>query len=192
MLNLHIKKIVKKIKLKIQDWLGINPGPTVDDMIKMGMTVGENFFYDASCRFDSSHCWLISIGSNVTFGPGVYLLAHDASTKSSLGYTKIGKITISDNVFIGADTIVMPGVTIGKGSIIGAGSVVTKSVPDDCVFAGNPARMICKAADYLEKQREKMNELPLFDESFTLRYNVSPDKKKQMIEEMREGKGFIV
>ena len=184
--------LIKAIKKKLQDWLGISPGPTVDDMIAMGMTVGKNFFYDASCRFDVSHCWLISIGNDVTFGPGVYLLAHDASTKKSLGYTKIGKVTVSDNVFIGADSIIMPGVTIGRDCIIGARSVVTKDVPDGCVYAGSPAKMVCTTAAYMENQKKNLERLPVFDKSYTLAGNIDEEKKRRMMEEMKDGKGFVV
>lgn len=54
-------------------------------------------------------------------------------------------ITIGDDVFIGAEAIILKGVTIGDRAIIGAGSVVTKSIPDDCIAAGNPARIIKSA-----------------------------------------------
>ncbi|MFB5197824.1 acyltransferase [Neobacillus sp. KR4-4] len=89
------------------------------------MKVGENCHGLAGSTIDYAHCWLIEIGDNVTFAPQAYLLAHDASTKRYLDYTKIAKIKIEDNVFIGARALIMPGVTIGKGAIVAAGSVVT-------------------------------------------------------------------
>lgn len=54
-----------------------------------------------------------------------------------------GKVVIGDNVYIGNNSLIMPGVTIGNNVLVAAGSVITKSVPDDCVVGGNPARYIC-------------------------------------------------
>ncbi|VVS91972.1 DapH/DapD/GlmU-related protein [Desulfoluna spongiiphila] len=58
------------------------------------------------------------------------------------GEGKQGAITIEDDVWIGAGAIILAGVTVGKGCVIGAGSVVTKDVPEYCVAAGNPARVV--------------------------------------------------
>ena len=60
--------------------------------------------------------------------------------KHLVNYTKIGSITIEDNVFIGARALIMPRVTIGKNSIVAAGSIVTKSIPKGSIVAGNPAK----------------------------------------------------
>ncbi len=69
---------------------------------------------------DISHCWLISIGNDVTLAPGVRLIAHDASSKKWAGYTKIGLISIGNNVFIGAQSVVLNNVKIGNNVVIGA------------------------------------------------------------------------
>lgn len=184
-------KLLKKIQVFLKSWLGCDKGPTVQDMINMGMKVGENVVFDSSCDFDVSHCWLITIGNNVTFGPRTYVLAHDASTKRSLGYTKIGKVTIDDGTFVGAGSIVMPGVHIGKDCIIGAYSVVTSDVPDGTVYAGNPAKLICTTESYVNKQKNMMNKLPVYDGSYTLAGGITEEKKQQMLEEMTKGKGFV-
>ena len=183
-------KIIKKIRDIIRSWLGVDYGPTLDDMIAMGMKVGKNTSIERA-RIDVSHCWLISIGNNVTLAPNVYLLAHDASTKRHLDYTKIGKITIEDGVFVGADTVVMPNVKIGKNSIIGTRSVVTKDVPENCVYAGNPARFICTLEEYLEKSIEKMAANPVYDASYTLGGNIDSARKQQMIDELEGKIGFV-
>lgn len=183
-------KLITKFRNILRSWLGVDYGPTVDDMIAMGMKVGKNFWCD-HVRIDTSHCWLISIGDDVTFGPNVYLLAHDASTKAFLGYTKVGKISIGNNTFIGADATVMPGVKIGSNCIIGANSVVTKDVPDNTVYAGNPAKFICSSEEYLEKTKALMEIRPVYDSSYTLGGNITPEKKAQMIKELDDGIGFI-
>ena len=102
----------------------------------------EKFQYSTGVILDYSHCNLITIGNNVTIAPQAYLLAHDASTKRDLGYTKIGRIDIKDNVFAGARALIMTGVTVGENSIVAAGAVVTKNVKPNTVVAGNPAKEI--------------------------------------------------
>ena len=74
------------------------------------------------CIIDPGHCWLISVGDRVTLAPRVHILAHDASLKETLGYTKIGRVKIGNDVFIGANTTILPGVTIGDKVVIGANS----------------------------------------------------------------------
>ena len=62
-----------------------------------------------------------------------------------------GKIVIEDWVYVGGHSIIMPGVTIGKGSLVAAGSVVTKSIPEGVVVGGNPARYICTVDEYIKR-----------------------------------------
>lgn len=69
---------------------------------------------------------------------------------------KYGKIRVGDRSFIGCNTTILPGVTIGSRCVIGAGSVVTKDVPDGMVVAGNPARIIMSTDEYARKSKEKM------------------------------------
>lgn len=103
-----------------------------------------------------SNCTLVSdslimIGSNVNIGGGVKIYDTDfhdlcpimrAAEKSGCYYGNSKEIHIENNVFIGAHTIILKGVTIGENSIIGAGSVVTKSIPSNEIWAGNPAKYI--------------------------------------------------
>ncbi|MBD5780355.1 sugar O-acetyltransferase [Pelagicoccus sp. NFK12] len=87
----------------------------------------------------------ITIGEYVKFGPNVqlYTAAHPIDPDERATFTEFGKpITIGDKVWIGGSTIVLPGVTIGEGTTIGAGSVVTKPMPPRVVAAGNPCRVI--------------------------------------------------
>jgi carbonic anhydrase/acetyltransferase-like protein (isoleucine patch superfamily) len=66
----------------------------------------------------------------------------------------VGKITIEDNVFVGIRSIIMPGVTIGTGSIVATGSLVTKDVPPHTVVGGVPAKVICSVDDYVASYQE--------------------------------------
>lgn len=134
----------------------------IPSLIKNGLTVGEDVFINYGCVIDRSFCWLVTIGNHVTLAPNVHILAHDASTKRELGYTKMGKVTIGDHVFIGAGSIVLLGVSIGDRVVIGAGSVVTRDIPGNSVAAGNPAKVICTYDEYMEKQKNLMESMHTF------------------------------
>ena len=159
---------------------------------KRGLIVGKNFTKMQGCFLDPSHCFLIEIGNNVTFSNRVTLLAHDASCKNLVSCVKIGKIKIEDNVFVGANSIILPNIKIGKNSIIGAGSVVTKDVPDNCVAAGNPAKVIMSIEEYKSKIEDKMKNSKIFGEEYTIRKKVDSEKKKEMREAIQKyGTCFI-
>ena len=164
---------------------------TTEKLISMGMTVGANFGRLNGVILDPGHCWLITIGDNVTLAPRVHILCHDASTKQFLGYTKIGRVTIGDNVFIGAESVVLPGVTIGSNVVIGANSTVTHDIPDGTVAAGTPARVICTLEEYLNKERSRMETAPCYGEEYTLRQNVSMEKRMKQKAELYGKIGYI-
>lgn len=101
----------------------------------------------------STRMWIhdrLEIGNNVKIGAGVLLIDTDSHPidyklrRTSNEGVMSAPITIEDDVWIGAHSIVLKGVTIGARSIIGAGSVVTKSIPSDCIAAGNPCKVIRK------------------------------------------------
>lgn len=133
----------------------------IDDLRAGGAKIGENVdIIDAS--IDMGTPFLLSIGNNVTI-TNCRLLTHDASTKKFLGYTKVGKITIGNNVFIGADAIILPNTTIGDNVIIGSGSVIARDIPNNSVVVGNPCRIICKCDEYIAKQQARMENLPVYN-----------------------------
>lgn len=109
-----------------------------------------------------SEPWIITIGANVHITDGVHFLTHDGGTllfRDTIPDLEITKpIKIGDNVYIGNNALIMPGVTIGNRVIIGAGSIVTHDIPDNSVAVGVPARAIKTCDDYLEKaQRESLH-----------------------------------
>ena len=164
---------------------------TTEKLISMGMTVGKNFGRLNGVILDPSHCWLITIGDDVTMAPRVHVLAHDASTKSFLGYTKIGRVNVGNTVFIGAESVVLPGVTIGNNVIIGANSTVTHDIPDNSVAAGSPAKVICSMEDYLAKEKARMENAPRYGEEYTLRKDVSMEKRLEQKEALAGKIGYI-
>lgn len=164
---------------------------TVEQLQKMGLKVGRNFEPQIGFELDPSHCWLISIGDDVTFGPHVQVLAHDASTCKHLGYAKIGRVNIGNRVFIGAGSIILPNVDIGDNVIIGAGSIVSRSLPSNSVCAGNPAVVLSTLEEFTSKNKILMEERPVYDETFTLRKNISGEKKQRQCLELTDGIGFV-
>lgn len=124
---------------------------------KKGLILGENVTVEKGAIIEPTMPWLVKIGSNVTIAPQVYILAHDASTKIPMGVTKVGRVNIGNNVFIGARTIILPNVTIGDNVVIGAGSIVSRNVESNSVVVGNPARKITTLDEYIEKNKNIFN-----------------------------------
>lgn len=165
---------------------------TTEKLVSMGMTVGKNFKRLNGTILDPSHCWLIEIGDNVTLAPRVHILCHDASTKAFLGYTKIGRVTIGNNVFIGAGSVILPGVTIGNNVIVGANSTVTHDIPEGIVVAGCPTRALCTIEEYLKKERDRMKTAPIYGEEYTLGRAIDASRKEQQKMELSDGKiGYV-
>ncbi|OLY84961.1 Maltose O-acetyltransferase [Smittium mucronatum] len=105
--------------------------------------VGKNFYMNAGCVI--LDCARVDIGDNVMFGPNVqiYTVTHPIKSEArKKGKQMAYPIKICDNVWIGGGSIVLPGITIGKNSVVAAGAVVTKDVPENVVVGGNPANII--------------------------------------------------
>lgn len=124
---------------------------------------------------------LVEIGDNFISAPGSKILAHDASLFLYSREYRCEKTVIGNNVFLGANAVVLPGVTIGDGAIIGAGSVVTKDIPPFTVYAGNPATYRCTVEEYHAKSKTK-NVLYAAPESFSLFFSGQRINQAQVIE----------
>ena len=163
----------------------------INGLKEKGLQLGSNVEIIDTFFFDPSHCFLISIGDNCTICPNVRLIAHDASTKKILGYTRIGKIAIKENCFIGDSALILPGVTIGPNSIVGAGAVVTKDVPPHTIAAGNPAKVLSSLDDYIEKIKAISKNKKIFSEEYFID-ELDETKRKEIIQSIGETIGFIV
>lgn len=114
-----------------------------------GVKIGKQSHVARGVVLDERNPELIEIGNGVAVTSGVMILCHqrDLSDYRPGMYAmhcpfKEGKVVIKDGAHLGIGCIIMPGVTVGKGAIVGAGAVVTKDVPDYCVVAGVPAKVI--------------------------------------------------
>ncbi|HEY3703765.1 MAG TPA: DapH/DapD/GlmU-related protein [Terracidiphilus sp.] len=156
------------------------------------MRIGKDFGLMGQVIIDYSHGHHIEIGDNVILAPRVHILAHDTSTKLYLGYTRIGKVKIGNRVFVGAGTIILPGVSIGDDVIIGAGSVVSRDIPARTVAGGNPARVICSLDEFLDKRRKEFAASPCFGEEYTRPEYLTMPIMASMNQAMKDRIGFIV
>jgi maltose O-acetyltransferase len=182
-------KIINFLRARFRKY--INEEQWLKDHIKAGLKVGKGCDINPGLIVDHSHCWLIEIGDYVTLAPQVYLLAHDASTKRHLNYTKIGKVKIKDRAFIGARAIIMPGVTIGENAIVAAGSVVTKSVEPNTVVGGNPAKFITTTDALMDKHSALMKDSKIYDSNWHLS-RITTEMKKQMSDELENNTGYVI
>lgn len=107
----------------------------------------------------STEPWVITLGNNVHITDGVKFLTHDGGTllyRKQIPDLEITKpITVGNDVYIGNNVLILPGVTIGNNVVIGAGAVVTKDIPDNSLAVGVPARVIKTADEYLEKLKKE-------------------------------------
>lgn len=106
-------------------------------------------------RTFGSEPFLVEIGNHCTIAPEAALVTHDGGawifTNEIPSLQSFGRIVIEDNCFIGLRAIIMPGVRIGRNSVVGAGAVVTKDVPPNSVVVGCPAKVLFSTAEYREK-----------------------------------------
>lgn len=127
--------------------------------------VGKNFFANYNCTMlDVAK---ITIGENCFMASNVaiYTAGHPIHPDSRNSMYEYGiPVTIGDNVWIGGNTVICPGVTIGSNCVVGAGSVVTKDIPDWSMAAGNPCRVIRKITD--EDKRYYFKKIPFDDEAW--------------------------
>ena len=185
MIDMSLKSFIKSKVMRLRSEI------STEELVKLGLKVGKNFSRQEKTLIDQSHCWLITIGDDVTLAPRVHILAHDASTKKGIGFTKIGLVNIGNNVFIGASSTVLPNVTIGDNVVIGAGSIISKDIPSNSVAVGNPAKVICSYAEFINRKENELNKSPHYDSKYTLRNpNFNDEMKREMIEKIKENGGF--
>lgn len=137
----RMKIIFKMILMKLKGCKAVERN--TEKLRMQGFDIGEGSYVYGNVHLDKTDKSLLSIGKNCVL-TGCSVLYHDASPKLHGGETTFAPIKIEDDCFIGWQSIILKGVTISKGSIVGAGALVTKDVPEYSVVAGNPAKVIKK------------------------------------------------
>ena len=140
------------LPVRVEDGVWIGGG----SVLLPGVTIGRNSVIGAGSvvtRSIPENC-VADIGSNVLIAPNVQIYTATHSTKvnermvqdwsegEEICRTYALPVRVEDGVWIGGGSVLLPGVTIGRNSVIGAGSVVTRSIPENCVAVGNPCRVI--------------------------------------------------
>jgi maltose O-acetyltransferase len=163
----------------------------IEGLVRRGLALGKNVELNDGFFLDPSHGFLITIEDGVTFGPGVRVFAHDASSLKCLGKTRIGLVRIGKNCFIGAGAVILPGVTIGENSIVGANSTVNRDIPAGEVWAGVPAARVLSVTDYAAMLR--MRPAADFTEAGYRIDVITEERKREMIDALGKGRsGFMV
>jgi len=163
---MNLLRTLKRIIKNYIDGLELNEYNqyTIEEYFrKKGYDVGKNnriFIRDLG-----SEPYLVKIGNHVAIAAGVSFITHDGGCfvfREELPDLHVfGKIEVKDNCMIGMNSIILPDVTIGPNSVVGAGSVVAADVPPNAVVGGVPAKFICSLAEYKEKCVKRGNEFHL-------------------------------
>jgi acetyltransferase-like isoleucine patch superfamily enzyme len=144
---------------RLRNWLLLR------QYLRAGLRMGKDVRIIGRPAFGSEP-YLISIGNHVTISSEVGFITHDGATwvfrhlPQYRGLQRFGTIEIKDNCFIGARAILMPGISIGPNSVVGAGAVVTRFVPPNTVVAGCPARVISSVEEYIKKNLPRWQYYP--------------------------------
>ncbi|MCH5229420.1 MAG: acyltransferase [Muribaculaceae bacterium] len=124
---------------KIRPWL----------LRRMGANVGKDVFIGDHCKFDLNHSDLITLEDHAHVASGTRLLCHQRDLSgyhvgddyAKLGY-RLAPVILKKGSLVGMESMVMPGVTIGEGAIVGAGSLISKDIPDWTIAVGRPAKVV--------------------------------------------------
>ena len=136
----EIKEIFSKLTdSKIGENFGLFP-PFYTDC-GVNIKIGKNVFINACCRFQDQGGIEIKDGALIGHNVTIATLNHDFNPQKRANL-KPNSVKIGKNVWVGSDSTILPGVEIGDGAIIGAGSVVTKNIPPNTIAVGNPAKVI--------------------------------------------------
>ncbi len=160
---------------------------------RSGLRLGDEVYIGIGAHLDPDFCFLVSIGDRSVLSINVTVLAHDASTRHSVGWTRIAPVTIEADVFVGAGAIILPGVTVGRRSVIAAGSVVRHDVPEGTIVAGNPARPIGLVDAYIATHATRLETTPAWPRrGWTATTGITPERVAAMRAKLAEhGEAYI-
>lgn len=166
--------------------------PDLKSLRAAGLEMGDRVRIMSGAYLDPDFAWLISIGDDTVLSPDVVVLVHDASTRHHVGFTRIAPVRIGSGVYVGACSVVLPGVTIGEGAIVAAGSVVRHDVEPGTVVGGVPARVIGSVADYTARHIAALEHRPQWPKrGWTIGTGITEENKRLMRQALRDGEGYI-
>jgi len=139
----------------------VNVAPLVAECLRLGQRV----YIGRGVVFDTGHPWLIDVGDDCVITAGTIVLAHDASTRSSTGCTRIARTTIGKRVFVGAGAVILAGARIGDDCIVGALTVVRGEIPPGSIVVGNPGSIVADVASFGERHRQAVARGPVWPHS---------------------------
>lgn len=153
---------MRLLKIIQEMWSRRNSASHLNFLRQKGVKIGENCILRSpgSTRIDTQRPELITIGNDVDMNKNFQILTHDWGSRVFRGkyhdfLNSTGQVVIGDNIYFGTDVIVLGGVRIGNNCIIGAGSLVTKDIPDNSVATGVPCRVVCSLDEYYAKRKKK-------------------------------------
>lgn len=157
-----IKRLIIRSKALLRRiWIeGVSNESYIKYLRKHGIRVGNNVHFrnPANNSIDFNRPALIEFGNNLDINENFTVLTHDFGTYVFREVYKdfvnsSGKVKIGNNIVFGQNVTILKGVTIGDNCIIGAGSIITHSIPDNSVAVGVPARVICTLDEYYQKRK---------------------------------------
>ena len=161
---------------------------SVDRLVAEGLELGSGTFIARNVYLDPGHPWLITIGEESGLSPGVIVMAHDASMKRHMGFTRIARVVIGKRVFVGAGAIILPGSRIGDDSIVGAGAVVRGGVPPDSLVVGNPGKVVADMKSVAEWHHQAATQGPSWPhEGWTIGRGITDARKREQREALANG-----
>jgi maltose O-acetyltransferase len=181
-----LRRLQSRVRSKVRGY------PDLVALTDRGLELGRDVYVGQGAMIDPWQCWLITIGDEAVLSARVVVLAHDATTRRGLGYTRIAPVTIGARAFIGAGAHVLLGVTIGEDAIVGAGSVVRRNIPVGAVAVGNPAAIVGSVDQYLDRQRAAMEGRPRYPrQGWTVPGGITAENRARMRADLLDGVGFV-
>ena len=156
-----------------------------------GLRAEPGVWIGRTAVLDDGFLWLISIGADSTLSGRVRVLAHDASMRKGTGRTIVGRVQIGSRVFVGSDTVILPGVTIGDDCVIGANSVVRTDIPPNSIAVGSPAKVVGQTDEHLAKHMELMKTRPVWGREYTIEGAITQDRMDEMWHALADGPGYV-
>jgi acetyltransferase-like isoleucine patch superfamily enzyme len=158
-------------------------------LVDSGLVIGRNVTIEYTAYIDDDYPYLIRIGDNCTITNHVRVLAHDATVfKFTAGHTRVGKVELKDNCFIGEGSIILPGVTIGPNALVAAGSVVKGDIPPNCCAAGVPARPYGRFDELIERHKRRIEQCSVFEFSDL---NMDDQIRERIWEAAQDGDAYV-